>query len=140
MSMQPSISVLMPVRDARETVEAAIASVQTQTIADWELVIVDDGSQDGTLELLRQLAAREPRIVLIEQEPKGIAEALNRGLASCRGECIARMDADDVMSERRLELQSAFLAANRNCGLVRVACSLAARRRVTRRMWIGSTH
>lgn len=118
MSRQPSISVLMPVRDAHETVEAAIASVQAQTIADWELVIVDDGSRDGTLELLQQLAVSEQRIVLIQQEPQGIAEALNRGLASCRGAFVARMDADDVMSERRLELQSAFLAANRDCGLV----------------------
>jgi len=108
----------MPVRDARETVVAAIASVQAQSMADWELVIVDDGSRDGTKELLRQIAASEPRIVLIVQEPKGIAEALNRGLASCRGEFVARMDADDVMSERRLELQSAFLAANRDFGLV----------------------
>ena len=118
MSVTPSISVLMPVRDARETVEAAIASVQAQTIADWELVIVDDGSQDGTLELLRKIAASEPRIVLIEQEPKGIAEALTRGLASCRGEFVTRMDADDGMSVRRLVLQSTFLAANRDFGLV----------------------
>lgn len=118
MSRQPSISVLMPVRDARETIEAAIASVQAQTIADWELVIIDDGSRDGTSELLRQIAASEPRIVLIEQKPKGIAQALNHGLASCRGEFVARMDADDVMSERRLELQSAFLISNRDSGLV----------------------
>lgn len=118
MSMQPSISVLMPVRDARDTVEAAIASVQAQTIPDWELVIVDDGSRDGTVELLRQIAALEPRLILIEQEPQGIVIALNRGLASCRGEFVARMDADDGMSNQRLDLQSAFLAANRDFGLV----------------------
>jgi glycosyltransferase involved in cell wall biosynthesis len=130
----------MPVRNARETVAAAIESVVAQSLTDWDFVSVDDGSRDGTTELLRRIDADEPRMVLIEQEPQGIAEALNRGLASCRGEFVAHMDADDVMSERWLELQSAFLAANRNCGLVRVACSLAARRRVTRRMWIGSTH
>ena len=118
MSVTPAISVLMPVRDARGTIEAAIASVQAQSIADWELIIVDDGSRDGTTELLRSIAGSEPRLVLIEQEPEGIALALNRGLASCRGEFVARMDADDVMSERRLELQSAFLAANREFGLV----------------------
>ena len=118
MNVTPAISVLMPVRDARGTIEAAISSVQAQSHADWELVIVDDGSQDGTTELLRSIASNEPRLVLIEQEPKGIAVALNRGLEACRGECIARMDADDVMSERRFELQSAFLAANRDFGLV----------------------
>lgn len=108
----------MPVRNARETVAAAIESVVVQSFTDWELVVVDDGSQDGTTELLRQIAANETRMVLIEQEPKGIAEALNRGFTLCRGEFIARMDADDVMSERRLELQSEFLATNRDFGLV----------------------
>ncbi|MBL9130307.1 MAG: glycosyltransferase family 2 protein [Verrucomicrobiaceae bacterium] len=118
MKQSPAISVLMPVRNARETVTAAIESVVVQSFTDWELVVVDDGSQDGTTELLRQIVADETRMVLIEQEPKGIAEALNRGLASCRSEFVARMDADDVMSERRLEIQSKFLAANRDFGLV----------------------
>jgi glycosyltransferase involved in cell wall biosynthesis len=117
-SARPSVSLLMPVRDARDTVAAAVSSVLAQTFPDWELVLVDDGSQDGTTELLRQFAAQDARIVVIVQEPKGIAEALNRGLEVCRGECIARMDADDVMDARRLEIQKAFLAANDDCGLV----------------------
>jgi len=108
----------MPVRDARETVEAAIESVRGQTLADWELVIVDDGSQDGTTALLEHAAHADTRVVLIKQEPKGIVEALNRGLGACRGEFIARMDADDSMDVRRLEAQRAFLAANRDFGLV----------------------
>ena len=114
----PAISVLMPVRDARETVEEAMESVKAQSLANWELVVVDDGSQDDTPEILERLAEEDARIVLIRQEAKGIAEALNRGLADCRGEFIARMDADDVMDARRLELQRAFLEANGDCGLV----------------------
>lgn len=116
--MQPFVSVLMPVRDARETLMAAVESVRSQTIGDWELVIVDDGSQDGTTAMLELLAKEDARVVLIRQEAKGIVAALNRGLTACRGECIARMDADDVMDARRLELQRAFLMEHRDCGLV----------------------
>ncbi|MFO1484614.1 MAG: glycosyltransferase family A protein [Verrucomicrobiaceae bacterium] len=118
MPRTPAISVLMPVRDARETVMTAVESVQGQSFTDWELVIVDDGSRDGTTELLTQLAKADVRVVLIQQQPKGIAEALQRGCDACRGEFIARMDADDVMDARRLELQRAFLAGNDGCGLV----------------------
>ncbi|HBJ87668.1 MAG TPA: glycosyl transferase family 2 [Verrucomicrobiales bacterium] len=118
MTSQPAISVLMPVRDAWATVIAAMESVRAQTFTDWELVIVDDGSQDGTTELLKQFAADDDRIVLIRQEPKGIAAALQRGCDACRGEFIARMDADDVMDARRLEVQRAFLVENADCGLV----------------------
>lgn len=118
MSGLPAISVLMPVRDARETVIAAVESIQAQTNGSWELVIVNDGSRDGTTELLERLAEADARVVLIQQEPKGIVEALQRGCEACRGEFIARMDADDVMDARRLEMQRAFLAENDDCGLV----------------------
>lgn len=116
--MAPAISVLMPVRDAQGTVAAAIESVLAQTWTNWELVIVDDGSQDGTAAILGQFAQNDARVVLIHTTPKGIAEALQRGCEACRGEFIARMDADDVMDARRLELQRAFLAANRDVGFV----------------------
>ena len=108
----------MPVRDAQSTVAAAIQSVQAQTFTHWELVIVDDGSQDGTAAILEKFAQNDARVVLIRMEPKGIAEALKRGCEACRGEFVARMDADDVMDARRLELQQAFLAKNGDCGLV----------------------
>lgn len=116
--MPPSISILMPVRDARVTVAAAIESVQAQTAADWELVIVDDGSSDGTTEILERFAQRDARIVVIRQEAAGIAEALQSGSAACRGDFIARMDADDVMHTRRLELQQRHLHEHEDCGLV----------------------
>jgi glycosyltransferase involved in cell wall biosynthesis len=118
MIAQPAISVLMPVRDAWATVEAALESVKTQTFTDWELVIVDDGSQDGTREPLKRFAEKDDRIVLLRQQAKGIAAALQSGSEVCRGEFIARMDADDVMDARRLELQRAFLVENGDCGLV----------------------
>jgi glycosyltransferase involved in cell wall biosynthesis len=108
----------MPVRDARATVETALESVKTQTFTDWELVIVDDGSEDGTTEVLKHFAEEEDRFVLIPQNPKGIAAALQSGCEACRGEFIARMDADDTMDARRLEVQRAFLIENADCGLV----------------------
>jgi glycosyltransferase involved in cell wall biosynthesis len=118
MPKPPAISVLMPVRDAAATLEASVRSVQAQTWTDWELVIVDDGSQDATPALLEHLATREERLVVLRQPPKGIAAALQHGGKICRGKCIARLDADDVMAPRRLELQRAFLQAEPSIGLV----------------------
>jgi len=118
MNAEPAISILMPVRDARETVETAVQSVWNQSFADWELVLVDDGSEDGTTEILKRFAEMDERVVLIRQEAKGIAAALQSGSEVCRGEFIARMDADDVMDARRLELQRAFLIENADYGLV----------------------
>lgn len=118
MPKPPAISVLMPVSDAAATLEAAIRSVQAQTWADWELVIVDDGSQDATPTLLAHLASQDERLVILRQPLSGIAQALQHGIEGCRGDFIARMDADDVMAPQRLELQQAFLQAEPSMGLV----------------------
>jgi len=114
----PAISVLMPVRDAQESVVAAVESVLVQSCEDWELVIVDDGSRDATWPLLESLAAEDKRVFLLRQEGRGIVAALQRGCASCRGEFIARMDADDVMDAHRLAMQLDFLVEKPQCGLV----------------------
>lgn len=116
--MPPAISILMPVRDAAGTVAAAIESIRAQTLADWELVIVDDGSQDGTSEILAHHAALDRRILVHRRPPRGIAEALQSGCAECRGALIARMDADDVMDPRRLEAQRDFLHTHPGLGVV----------------------
>lgn len=108
----------MPVRDAAGTVAAALDSIQAQTLADWELVVVDDGSQDGTGALLNQCAARDSRVRVLRQPPLGIAAALQHGCTACRGTFIARMDADDVMVPDRLHTQRAALEAHPDWGLV----------------------
>jgi GT2 family glycosyltransferase len=102
----------MPVRDAAATVRAAAVSILRQTERDLALVCVDDGSRDGTGELLERLAARDRRVVLVRGPGEGIARALNRGLARCDAELVARMDADDVAHPQRLALQHEALGAD----------------------------
>ena len=101
----------MPVRDAACTVRAAAVSILRQTERDLALVCVDDGSTDGTAEILERLAARDRRVRLVRGPGEGIARALNRGLAACDAELVARMDADDVAHPERLALQRGALAA-----------------------------
>lgn len=107
----PCVSVLLPVFNARSTLPQAVASIRAQTFTDWELLVVDDGSTDGTTDWLRAETAREPRLKVLWQPHAGIVAALNRGLAAARGEFIARMDADDESLPARLVEQVAFLTA-----------------------------
>lgn len=116
--MQPRVSVLMPVRDAAPTLGAAMDSVRAQTLRDWELVAVDDGSTDGSLALLRDAARDDPRIRVLALPHGGIVAALNAGLAQVRAPLVARMDADDLCLPERLEAQVALLDARPDLGLV----------------------
>jgi glycosyltransferase involved in cell wall biosynthesis len=100
---------LLPVRNAVETLGSALRSIQRQTFGAWECIVVDDGSSDGSLELLRRIAKDEPRFQVLEQPPRGIVAALNAGLSRVNGRYVARMDADDVMHRERLERQVAVL-------------------------------
>ena len=107
----PTISVLMPVYNAEAFVESAIRSVLDQTCADFELIIVNDGSRDGSGEMIARMALAETRIVALDQENAGIVASLNRAADMARGDLLARMDADDLALPRRFELQhAAFLA------------------------------
>jgi hypothetical protein len=110
----PIASVLMPVRDAVATVAEAVGSVLGQTLADLELVVVDDGSRDGTVERLRTAAASDPRVRVIERPREGLVSALNAGLATARAGLVARMDSDDVCMPGRLVAQVALLAARQD--------------------------
>jgi GT2 family glycosyltransferase len=111
----PEISVLMPVCNAARYVADAVESVRRQTFADFEFVIVDDGSTDGSPRILRRAARRDPRIRVLRQPNGGVTAALNAGLAACRAPLIARMDADDLCVPRRLERQRRYLAAHADC-------------------------
>jgi len=110
---RPTVSVLLTVKDGLPYLKPAVASILAQTFADFEFVVVDDASTDGSREFLEQAAASDPRIVLRRNERNlGPGESSNRGLAVCRGEWVARIDADDVAVPVRLERQLAFMRDN----------------------------
>lgn len=110
--MTPEISVLLPVRDAAATLGAALESLRRQTFGDFECVVADDGSRDGSRELAARVCAEDPRFELLALPRRGLVEALNDGLAACRGRFVARMDADDVCSRFRFEAQRETLLAD----------------------------
>lgn len=111
-SEAPIITVLMPVFNAEQFLAVAVESIRKQTYPAFELLAVNDGSTDRSLEILQDLANQDNRIRIISRPNTGLVGALQDGLSCARGSYIARMDADDVSSSNRLELQFAFLETN----------------------------
>jgi glycosyltransferase involved in cell wall biosynthesis len=112
------ISVLMPFRDAGDTIEEAASSILAQRGASLELVAIDDGSRDDGARRVAALGERDPRVVLVDGGGGGLCAALARGLAVARGDLIARMDADDVALPERLAKQAELLATDPRLGAV----------------------
>jgi glycosyltransferase involved in cell wall biosynthesis len=108
----PSVSVLLPVRNAEDQLEECVASLRGQTLADFEVLAVDDGSTDATPEILRAWAATDARVRVISQAHAGIVAALEAGRALARGRFLARMDADDIASPDRFAAQLEHMAAH----------------------------
>lgn len=104
----PPVTVLLPVRNGAETLAEAAQSILRQSFSSFELLIVDDGSDDATPEVIAALAADE-RVRAIRQDKLGLVAALNRGIAAARGGLVARMDADDWAHPNRLERQVAAM-------------------------------
>lgn len=109
MDQIPLISVCMPVYNADRYLATAIDSILNQTFTDFEFLIVDDGSSDRSLQILKQYAETDPRIHLISRPNTGLVVALNEMLAIAKGEFLARMDADDISFPTRLANQIHFL-------------------------------
>lgn len=106
MTGAPSVSVVMPVHNAGEYLDAAVRSILEQSLKDFDFVILDDGSTDGSLERLRRWARSDGRIRLIANEARsGAANSSNRVTSSATAPLIARMDADDIAEPERLERQ-----------------------------------
>lgn len=117
--MAPSLTVLLPVYNGAQYIAEAIESILTQTFADFELLVINDGSTDNTLTILEQLATRDARIRVVSRENRGLIATLNQGLLLSKTGIIARVDADDVALPYRLERQVAFMKAHLNvdvCG------------------------
>ncbi|WP_423414977.1 glycosyltransferase [Hyphomicrobium sp. B1] len=112
------VSVVMPVYNGARYLDAAIDSILRQTFSDFELLIIDDGSTDGSYERLLEWQRRDERTRLIGRPHRGIVACLNEGLAAAQGAIILRMDADDVSFPQRLERQVAFLKDNPGIAVV----------------------
>jgi glycosyltransferase involved in cell wall biosynthesis len=108
----------MPCFNAAATLPVALSSLAEQTLADFEIVAVDDGSQDETRKILDDWAQRDARLRVLVQPHGGIVAALNCGLEACRGPIVARMDADDQAAPHRLEAQLAYLQAHPQVAVV----------------------
>ncbi|MEI6205194.1 MAG: glycosyltransferase [Desulfuromonadales bacterium] len=117
----PRISILMPVRNEERYLRAALDSLQCQTLTDWELLVVDDGSDDETPRILDFATYRDSRVHVIRRERGGLVAALNAGLKECQSPLLARMDGDDICHPRRFEIQASYLDAHPDTGLV--ACN-----------------
>jgi glycosyltransferase involved in cell wall biosynthesis len=117
-SRTPRISVIVPAYNAFRFVGRALESILTQTMTDFELVVIDDGSTDGTGAIIDAYAARDPRMRVEHQANAGRPKALNRAIALARGNYIARMDADDIALPDRLQRQAAFLDLHPEVGIV----------------------
>ncbi|MBT3380417.1 MAG: glycosyltransferase [Lentisphaerae bacterium] len=119
MTTSPAITVLLPILNAEDTLPAAAGSILEQTATDFELLAINDGSTDGTGELLAGLARGDSRVrVLTHERCQGIVAALNDGLAVAQGRYIARMDADDISAPERLAFQLAALDGAPDLGMV----------------------
>ncbi len=114
MNSSPLVSVLMAVYNSERYVTQAVESILRQTCQDFELIIIDDGSTDRTLKILKTYAASDSRIHLFNQENCGIVKTRNQLLKHATGEFIAVMDADDIATPTRLEHQVEFLRQHPN--------------------------
>lgn len=117
MSSAPLVSIALPAYNAEKTLYRAIRSLQQQTLEDWELILIDDGSTDGTVSIAEGF--NDSRVVIIrEHTRKGLATRLNQALNVARGEFLARLDADDIAFPERLQSQIDFLQSHREVDLV----------------------
>jgi glycosyltransferase involved in cell wall biosynthesis len=105
----------MSVWNGERYLAEAVESVLGQSFRDFEFIIIDDGSTDGSLKILEDFAARDERMHLVSRENRGLISSLNEGIALSRGEFVARMDADDVCLPGRFADQVAFLRAHLDC-------------------------
>jgi len=117
---RPCISVVMSVFNGEPLLSEAVESILGQTFGDFEFIIINDGSTDGSGETLQKFARQDDRIRLVEQPNRGLNLALNDGIDAARGKYLARMDADDISLPERLAQQHTFLETHPEIGVVGV--------------------
>lgn len=118
MATTPEISSVTPVRNGAQFIRDAVSSIQSQSVDVAEIHIVDDGSSDGTREIIESLALEDRRIRIHDGPQRGPGPARNVALAAAKGECIAFLDCDDMWPANKLEMQVARLCAQPEVGMV----------------------
>ncbi len=103
------ISVVLPAFNAEKYIAEAVRSILDQTLTNFELIVINDGSTDNTLAILEELRDKDARVIVISRENRGLVESLNEGIDLARGKWIARMDADDIALPHRFERQLEWL-------------------------------
>ena len=115
--MNPTVSIIIPAFNSASFLPETLASVSAQTLADWECIVVDDGSADDTEKVVKEWMATDRRFFYIYQTNKGLSGARNSGLAHARGRFVQFLDADDVLLPRKLEKQVSGLLGAEQQGL-----------------------
>jgi glycosyltransferase involved in cell wall biosynthesis len=113
------VSVILPIYNAEQYLEECLKSIYRQTFKDYELIAIDDGSTDNSLDILERYRNSINNMTIISRENKGLAFTLNEAIKISKGEFICRMDADDVMIKNRIKIQYEFLINNQDyvaCG------------------------
>ena len=118
MSGTPAISVVMSVYNGARYLHPAVESILEQDFADFEFIIVDDGSTDGSGAILLEFAEKDARIRLIQRENRGLVASLNEAIALARAPLIARMDCDDIAMPDRFTRQIEYLADHPEIAIV----------------------
>lgn len=118
----PLVSIVMPVKDGAEFVGQAIESLLNQTFTDFELIVINDGSTDRSVQVIEQF--KDSRVTLLSQENQGVSKTSNRGLALCRGKYITRHDHDDLSSPTRFAKQVQYLDEHPQCYLLGTAAEV----------------
>ena len=122
MDREPKITVIMSVFNGSEFLAESIQSILDQTFKEFEFIIVDDGSTDNSLDIIRSFESADSRIKVISKLNEGLAKSLNTAISISKGEYIARMDADDISYKNRLEKQYEFMQKNKSIDLC--GCSM----------------
>lgn len=112
------VSVLIPVYNSENYLAEAIESVLNQSFKEFELVVVDDGSSDNSLNIAKEHALKDKRVKVLHKKNGGRASALNYALGICSGEYLAFLDSDDIMADNRLKIEAEFLDKHKEIDLV----------------------
>jgi glycosyltransferase involved in cell wall biosynthesis/peptidoglycan/xylan/chitin deacetylase (PgdA/CDA1 family)/2-polyprenyl-3-methyl-5-hydroxy-6-metoxy-1,4-benzoquinol methylase len=124
---QTGVSVIIPAYNAAETLAECLDSIINQTHSDWEMVVIDDGSSDSTLEIARRYAGGDPRITVRQQNHQGVSAARNLGLTAARMPWVLFLDADDWVAPSHLEKMTAALSADSSLDAVHCGWSIHTR-------------